>query len=133
MSKKTSLFTAILLLLTIAACTQTAPQKSGGVINIQQNMFAKILNEQNAIIVDVRTPEEVSGGVIKGASVFADIKGASFETQIAALDTSKTYIVYCRSGARSASAAEYMSQKGFKHVYNLEGGITAWKGEVTRP
>jgi thioredoxin len=35
--------------------------------------------------------------------------------------------VYCKAGGRSAQAAEIMVQNGFKHVYNLEGGISAWQ------
>jgi rhodanese-related sulfurtransferase len=35
--------------------------------------------------------------------------------------------VYCRSGGRSASAADVLKEKGFTKVYNLDGGITSWQ------
>ncbi len=51
------------------------------------------------------------------------------ETEI---DKNKSYIVYCRSGARSAKASYYLSQNGFKNVYNLEGGISGYSGEIIK-
>ena len=102
------------------------------ITNISQEEFLKIKQSQKAIIIDVRTKEEIAEGFIKDASVFADVNAADFAQQIAKLDTSKTYIVYCRSGARSTTAANYMLSKGFSRVYNLKGGISNWKGEIIR-
>ena len=47
-----------------------------------------------------------------------------------ALDKSKNYYVYCRSGARSAKACEIMNSIGFENAYNLLGGFLEWDGEV---
>jgi rhodanese-related sulfurtransferase len=52
---------------------------------------------------------------------------------IKTLDPSKSYVVYCRSGARSARASEIMSANGFKKVFNLSGGILGYTGEITKP
>lgn len=84
------------------------------------------MEKEQAVLLDVRTPEEVAAGVIAGTSLFADIKSPDFEQKIAALDKNKAYIVYCRSGARSSQAAQYMLSKGFTRIYNLEGGILNW-------
>ena len=43
------------------------------------------------------------------------------------LDKEKPVYLYCRSGKRSASAAEKLKEAGFTEVYNLKGGILAWK------
>jgi rhodanese-related sulfurtransferase len=47
-----------------------------------------------------------------------------------ALDSSKTYFVYCRSGARSAQACQIFKLNGFDSCYNLLGGILEWQGEI---
>lgn len=123
----------LLLMVSIAGCANSTQGSKSGVQNINEDEFAKIVQAEKAIVVDVRTPQEVAAGIIKGATVFADINGSNFEAQVEKLDKSKTYIIYCRSGARSSSAANYMVSKGFTKVYNLNGGISNWKGEITTP
>ncbi|MFV1884239.1 MAG: rhodanese-like domain-containing protein [Balneola sp.] len=82
--------------------------------------------DSDVVILDVRTDEEVSEGMIPNA-IQIDFRGADFKTKIAELDTDKTYVVYCRSGGRSSAASEIMTKElGFKDVKNLEGGYTAW-------
>lgn len=118
---------SIILFATVSGCAQ----RSNDTVNIDKAGFDRLIKEENAIVMDVRTPAEVNEGIIKGATVFYDFQASDFEQRIATLDKTKTYIVYCRSGRRSASATELMKGKGFEHVYNLEGGITGWKGETT--
>jgi rhodanese-related sulfurtransferase len=100
--------------------------------NIGQEEFLQLQKDKKVVVIDVRTPEETAQGVIKGAVVFADVNAPDFAAKIAALDTNKTYLVYCRSGARSSNAAQYMISKGFTKVYNLKGGISNWKGEIVK-
>ena len=78
------------------------------------------------IIIDVRTPEEVSEGHLPGAKNI-DVQGDIFKASIDLLDKDKTYLLYCRSGKRTAVAGAKMKAAGFKNVYSLDGGITAWK------
>jgi len=79
-----------------------------------------------ALIIDVRTPGEFSQGHLKNA-VNYDITTNSFETQIASLDKSKPVLVYCMSGSRSTYAVGAMQSKGFKEVYELDGGMMKWR------
>lgn len=74
----------------------------------------------NAAILDVRTPEEFQGGHLEGATN-VDISGADFETQLAGLPKSTAYVVYCRSGNRSAAAVEQMQALGFTNVTDIGG------------
>ncbi len=76
-------------------------------------------------VLDVRTPEEFQAGCLRGAKNI-DIRSGTFEQQIAALDKSATYLVYCRTGKRSADAAGRMKQAGFTNVMDLQGGFVAW-------
>jgi rhodanese-related sulfurtransferase len=101
--------------------------------NLQPTNFAQVVKSEKAIVIDVRTQGEVQGGYIKGTTVFADINSSEFNSQIDKLDKSKTYIVYCRSGGRSSRAASIMVGKGFKNIYNLNGGILSWPGELIKP
>ena len=78
------------------------------------------------IIIDVRTPEEYTNGYIKRA-INIDINSGEFISQLEELDKEKTYLVYCRSGRRSASARDTMAQLGFKNIYNMSAGITEWE------
>ncbi len=86
----------------------------------------------DAVLLDVRTPEEYNGGHLPGA-INVNIQGYEFHEQIENFDETKTYYVYCRSGARSSTACKYMQSKGFQHVHNLAGGILAWNGEIQQP
>lgn len=88
--------------------------------------FAQRLKTQPGILIDVRTPNEFKKGYIQGARLI-NIFDDAFETQINALDKSKTIYVYCAAGGRSAEAAEMLIKKGFKHVIDLDGGIGSWK------
>jgi rhodanese-related sulfurtransferase len=103
-----------------------------GVKNIKQAEFQKLAKDPNTVIIDVRTPGEVSEGYIDGATLFIDYNGSNFESKISKLDKSKSYIIYCHSGGRSARASELMASKGFKKLYNLEGGISGWTGVIKK-
>ena len=64
-----------------------------------------------AALLDVRTPDEVAGGTLDGAFV-ADVMAPDFDARVGALDGSRTYYVFCRSGARSETAAARMRALG---------------------
>lgn len=70
------------------------------------------------IILDVRTPEEFAAGHLDGA-VLVDIKDPSFDEKLSSLDPSVPYVVYCRSGNRSAQAVERMKAAGFTDLTDL--------------
>jgi len=78
------------------------------------------------VILDVRTPGEYAAERIVGA-VLLDYRSPSFRRELANLARDATYLVYCRSGNRSAGAVEVMAQRGFTRIYELAGGILAWK------
>ena len=120
------LFILFVTITAFAACNA----QSDGVKNLSQQDLTAKLQEKNTVLIDVRTSTEVASGYIPEAEYFIDINGANFEQKIAELDTTKTYVIYCRSGARSGRAASYMSQNSFTEVYNLEGGILDYTGKL---
>lgn len=84
----------------------------------------RMLQEGNVTLLDVRTKEEYAAdGRIEGAVL---IPLATLDASLSQLDAKKRVLVYCRSGNRSVSASRILADKGFE-VYNLKGGIGAWK------
>jgi rhodanese-related sulfurtransferase len=91
-------------------------------------MIKKNLKNKNFVILDVRTPEEFTEGHLANATNI-DFKATDFAEKVGKLDKSKTYLVYCRAGHRSASAIEIMKPQSFRTIYNLDGGITQWTAD----
>jgi rhodanese-related sulfurtransferase len=96
----------------------------------QEDWKAKLENDPNAVILDVRTEDEWNEGIIPNAILNDIYKGQAFIYKLDELEKSKNYYVYCKAGGRSAQACAIMSQMGFKTTYNLEGGFMKWKGDV---
>jgi len=121
-------YLSIVLLLT--SCMYIRP-KQNSMSDLSQNEWAQALNEQQqAVVLDVRTQEEFESGYIPKA-INIDIQmGPSFIDEINSLDKTKSYYVYCRSGARSSQAVQLMRELGFNNTFNLLGGILDWEGEV---
>lgn len=101
--------------------------------NLTQDQWSKEVNEnENVVILDVRTEEEFIEGYIPNAKNIDIYGGQEFLDDVEKLDKSKNYYVYCRSGARSAQACALMKQQGFENTSNLMGGITDWEGEIVK-
>ncbi len=99
--------------------------------NLSQDKWAAQLeNDGNAVILDVRTPEEVEDGYIPKAINMDFYLGQEFLDELENLDKSKNYYLYCRSGNRSGQACALMNKAGFANTYNLEGGFIQWEGDV---
>jgi rhodanese-related sulfurtransferase len=98
--------------------------------NVDNSTFKNLMRQPNMIVFDVRTAKEISEGIISGTTEFSDINNVEeFNKTLSRLDKTKNYLVYCRSGARSAKACRQMEEKGFiGKIYNLAMGITGWDG-----
>ena len=96
----------------------------------QQDWTTKLNEDDNAFILDVRTPEEFEAGYIPEAVNLNIYEPQDFLNALNDLDKSKNYYVYCRSGSRSRQACALMNSMGFGQAFNLEGGIIEWQGEV---
>lgn len=94
---------------------------------VSPDEFQKAITDKNAVILDVRRPEEFKEDRIKGAVNINWQNPEEFKAQTAKLDKSKPVYVYCLGGIRSAKATEALEKAGFKKVVGLDGGIKAWK------
>jgi rhodanese-related sulfurtransferase len=119
MKKFIAIMASVLLL---AGCSN-----SSTATDLSVSEFSSKVTEAGIITLDVRTPGEFNEGHIEGAQLI-DFQSGNFENEIATLDKSKTYAVYCRSGNRSGQAVKVMSDAGFTSVYNLNGGVIDWAG-----
>jgi rhodanese-related sulfurtransferase len=99
----------------------------------QEEWTAQLAQDDNAVIIDVRTPEEWSEGIIPNALQIDLYQGQGFIYKVDELDKSKNYYVYCKAGGRSSHACNIMNQLGFENTYNLVGGFMQWIGEVVVP
>ena len=100
-------------------------------MNLDQLTWEKqFLSEENAIILDVRTPEEFEISRIPNSINIDFYNPQNFMHEIQTLDKDISCYVYCRTGVRSANSCQLMSELGFKKVYKLIGGIVEWNGEI---
>lgn len=97
----------------------------------QEEWQKQLQNDKEAVILDVRTEEEVEEGYIPNSKNIDIYKGQGFINEVEKLDKSKHYYIYCRSGKRSSQACTLLDQMGFSETYNLLGGFSEWEGEKT--
>lgn len=109
---------------TLNACNQS----SEGITKMNAKKFNEAVQTDNVQLIDVRTPAEFQEGHIPNAENI-DYYSSDFIAEIQNLDKNKPVYVYCKSGGRSSDAAEILHENGFKEVYDLKGGITAWHNE----
>ena len=114
---------------TIAPAEETATQIIED-ITPQEAFTLMQDNEGNPsfVILDVRTAEEFASGYIENA-INIDYYSDAFRDELDNLDKTKTYLIYCRSGRRSADALDIMTELDFREVYNMLGGIIDWQAE----
>ena len=116
-------------ILFLFACAQKNASNTAAVNEIKSIAVTEFSEKLNATkdktLLDVRTAGEVASGVIEGA-MNIDYNSDNFEAEVEKLDKENPVFIYCKSGGRSGSAMEILKQKGFKTVYNLDGGIMAW-------
>ncbi|WP_252730042.1 rhodanese-like domain-containing protein [Zobellia uliginosa] len=96
----------------------------------QEEWEEQLAKDDNAFVLDVRTPEEIEEGYIPNSTNIDFYLGQDFLNEIEKLDKTKNYYVYCRSGNRSGQACAIMNSVGIENAYNLEGGFMNWNGAV---
>lgn len=105
----------------LSGCASTAASDTA-VTTIGAAELLEVASGSDVVVLDVRTPAEYAEGHVPG-SVNIDVSSPSFTEEIEALPKDATYVVYCRSGNRSADAAARMVDAGFTDVLNVDAGL----------
>ena len=115
---RTSPRSILLVLVVLVATLVAACGGSGSTVTTPSSAEAAGM-VGSRVVIDVRTPAEFAAGHLAGAQNI-DVEAGDFATRIASLDKGAAYLVYCRSGRRSAIAAQQMAAAGFKDI--VDGG-----------
>lgn len=110
---------ALVAVFAVAACDSGEAAGDPGAYTVDSDEAVEMIESGERTIIDVRSPGEFAEAHIVGA-INIDVDGADFGDRIAELDPDEPYLVYCRSGNRSAQAAEQMENGGIKDI--ADGG-----------
>jgi len=96
-----------------------------GIKEIDSTQLAEMVaaNEEDYLLVDVRTPAETAQGMLAGAEV---VPMHLVPLRLDEWRNKKKIVVYCRTGARSGQVCAWLQQQGVDQAYNLSGGIIGW-------
>jgi len=98
---------------------------SNGYVNVNVSKAKQMIeSDPELVILDVRTLEEYNEGHIETAVL---IPVSELESRLDELDKETETLAYCKLGGRSATASQILVENGFGSVYNMLGGITAWR------
>jgi rhodanese-related sulfurtransferase len=103
------------------------------IANLTAEQVASELAKGNAVLVDLREPEQrIQNGAIPGAISAPRGKLEFYDDPTSAyhrpeFDPAHRIILYCASGGRSALATDMLQQMGYSNIGHLDGGIKAWK------
>ena len=112
----------VLASLIMGACAGAVGQSTAQVQLIGPQEYVQQFSQDDHLLIDVRTPEEYVGGHIPGT---INISVETLADRLDEVPTDETLVVYCRSGNRSATAANILVENGYQPVYDL-GGIQDW-------
>lgn len=92
----------------------------GPKVDLTPQAFRELFEREGGKVIDCRTAGEAAGGMISGA-VNVDWLAGEMHQASSSWDKNEPVYCYCRSGARSGAAVQFLKQQGFTRVYNLGG------------
>ncbi len=113
-------------LITIIFFTFLSCVENKNSVIIASEFFEKLKNDNKAVLIDVRTPEEFNKGHLRNA-LNVNWFDENFEKNLKIFSKDLPIYVYCLSGGRSSQANEKIKSMGFENVFELEGGILEWR------
>jgi rhodanese-related sulfurtransferase len=123
--KKLIYILPILLIVILSACGKETPE----IENISAEEANKLIDNDEVIVLDVRTFEEFEQGHIPNATL---LPLQELEGRLDELNKEETYLVVCRSGNRSAQASEILLNNGFSNIYNMTSGMNSWTYDIMK-
>ncbi|MPN24118.1 Thiosulfate sulfurtransferase GlpE [bioreactor metagenome] len=118
----------VLAALVVFGCSR-AGNTANSSIDVSIDEALKLWQIKAAIIIDIRTPEEYQAGHIPGAPL---IPLDQLDKRAEEIPKDQKVLLICRSGNRSSQGTKLLRSKGFDNVYNITGGMLAWRGPVEK-
>ena len=120
----------LFLITSVLACTpkgenQSNEEAANSVVSLDEKEFSEKLSSGKALLVDVRTAEEIASGKIPNA-ISIDFYRTDFQDEILILPKEQEILIYCSAGVRSLQASEFLAKNGYSKIYHLEGGLGNW-------
>lgn len=135
--KKIMIAAAVLAILALAltGCSNTSSEEESvndkiQYVKISPKDAKEIMDNEESIVLDVRTKDEYDQGHIEG-SVLLPVDEISSKAEEVLKDKKAKILVYCRSGNRSATAAKALIKMGYENVLDF-GGIIDWPYEIVK-
>ena len=116
----------IFMILLAAGCSQSP---TGASVDVSVDEALRLWQAKEAILIDVRTPAEYRDGHIPGV---VNIPLAELEKRLGEIPKDKKVVLICRTGNRSAQGTKLLRGKGVDNIFNSTGGMSTWKGPVTK-
>lgn len=122
-----ALIGVVLVVITGAVILIGGDDANANVINerISPAEYQSDFDTKEHVLVDVRTPQEYNQGMIENA---ININVEELASRVDELPKDEPIVLYCRSGNRSAQAAQILEDAGFTEVYDL-GGVIDWTAQ----
>ena len=92
------------------------------------DLIDKHNGDSNFAILDIRTPGEFQSGHLQSA-ILIDFYSQTFVDRLRQLDKGKNFLIYCRTGNRSARSLEIFKKLKFQKIYHMANGISTWYSE----
>ena len=107
------------------AAPARAGEQPGVPLNIPPAEAKTYLENEKPVLIDIRTADEYAAGHLEGSTEM-DYYAPDFKDKLSRLNKTAKYLIYCRSGKRSAATLKIMQDLGFTDVHDIAGGINAW-------
>lgn len=118
-----------LFLSAVALVTGCGQSSVGANVDVSVDEALRLWQSKEAILIDVRTPGEYRDGHIPDV---VNIPLDELEKRMGEVPKDKKVVLICRTGNRSAEGTRLLRGKGFTNVFNSTGGMSSWKGPVTK-
>jgi rhodanese-related sulfurtransferase len=107
-------------------------QDSTRILTVSAKEAADLIDKHNGdsnfAILDIRTPGEFQSGHLQSA-ILIDFYSQTFVDRLRQLDKGKNFLIYCRTGNRSARSLEIFKKLKFQKIYHMANGISTWYSE----
>jgi len=127
MRKDTMILLVVFIAMVVTIVTGCSKGVGAAGVDVSIDQALSMWQNNEVIIIDVRTPEEYKAGHIPGV---ANIQLDQLESRSNEVPKDRKVLLICRSGSRSSQGTSLLRSKGFGNVYNITKGMSSWRGPI---